>query len=168
MIWRNRVEDVRWKDIFTLTGSSIFYRDERKKLGFSSLTLVSDYQHLDELLARIAEHSEEFAHKEWEELQSRPVVRPWPRPQPPPQPEAGGKYRCPCCGYITLSERGAYEVCPVCYWVDDGQDDLDADVNRVIGPNHMSLELGRENYRKFGAIHKRALECVRPPLPEEM
>ncbi|MDQ2714504.1 MAG: hypothetical protein M3Z08_06330 [Chloroflexota bacterium] len=167
MLWRNRIEDVRWKDIFTLTGPSIFYRDERKRLGFSLLTLTSDYQRLDELLARIAEHSEEFAHEEWEDLQSRPVVgRSWPQPEP--QPEAGGKYRCPCCNFITLSARGAYAVCPVCYWQDDGQDNLDAGVNRLIGPNHMSLELGRENYRKFGAIHKRALECVRPPLPEEM
>ncbi|WP_198674015.1 CPCC family cysteine-rich protein [Chitinophaga alhagiae] len=26
---------------------------------------------------------------------------------------------CPCCGYITLSERGGYEICPICFWEDD-------------------------------------------------
>ncbi|MED5432082.1 MAG: CPCC family cysteine-rich protein [Pseudomonadota bacterium] len=34
---------------------------------------------------------------------------------------------CPCCGYPTLSERGRYEICGLCFWEDDGQDDDDAD-----------------------------------------
>ena len=42
--------------------------------------------------------------------------------------------RCPCCGCLTLGERGGYEICPVCFWEDDGQDDHDADVVRG-GPN---------------------------------
>src|SRR5688572_16464825 len=42
--------------------------------------------------------------------------------------------RCPCCGCKTLSQRIAFEICPVCYWEDDGQDDGDADENRG-GPN---------------------------------
>ena len=37
-----------------------------------------------------------------------------------------GPSPCPCCGYLTLDERGGYEICPVCYWEDDGQDDHDA------------------------------------------
>jgi len=28
-------------------------------------------------------------------------------------------YSCPCCGYLTLPERGAYDICPVCFWEDD-------------------------------------------------
>ncbi|MBW4608570.1 MAG: hypothetical protein KME22_15515 [Hassallia sp. WJT32-NPBG1] len=43
-------------------------------------------------------------------------------------------YHCPCCGYKTLSERGGYEICPVCFWEDDGQDEEDKDVIRG-GPN---------------------------------
>ena len=34
---------------------------------------------------------------------------------------------CPCCGFVTLPERGADDICPVCFWEDDGQDDHDAD-----------------------------------------
>jgi len=34
---------------------------------------------------------------------------------------------CPCCGSCTISERGDYEVCKVCWWEDDGQDNHDAD-----------------------------------------
>ncbi|MFF1770133.1 CPCC family cysteine-rich protein [Streptomyces sp. NPDC058249] len=33
-----------------------------------------------------------------------------------------GPYGCPCCGFLTLDERGSYEICPVCFWEDDGQD----------------------------------------------
>jgi hypothetical protein len=29
-------------------------------------------------------------------------------------------YACPCCGYKTLPDRGAYEWCPVCSWEDEG------------------------------------------------
>ena len=36
-------------------------------------------------------------------------------------------YRCPCCGFKTLYGRGHDEICPVCFWEDDGQDEQDAD-----------------------------------------
>ncbi len=32
-------------------------------------------------------------------------------------------YNCPCCNYPTLSERGAYHICYICLWEDDGQDE---------------------------------------------
>lgn len=40
-------------------------------------------------------------------------------------------YKCPCCGYNTLSEEynlskgTGYEICPFCGWEDDGTTDLD-------------------------------------------
>jgi hypothetical protein len=34
---------------------------------------------------------------------------------------------CPACGYPTLDERSAWEICAICWWEDDGQDDLEAD-----------------------------------------
>ena len=60
----------------------------------------------------------------------------------------GVRYTCPCCGYPTLSERGGYEICRLCDWEDDGQDDPDAD--KVYGgPNKgYSLTAARENFRK--------------------
>lgn len=33
-----------------------------------------------------------------------------------------GPHRCPCCGFLTLDERGTFEICPVCFWEDDGQE----------------------------------------------
>ena len=82
-------------------------------------------------------------------------------------PQEGVRYRCPCCHYKTLEERGGYYICPVCFWEDDGQDDEDADTRRAFSPNHMSLTQARENYRRFGACDERHLQHVRPPLPEE-
>lgn len=79
----------------------------------------------------------------------------------------GIRYRCPCCYFKTLEERGGYDICPVCFWEDDGQDDEDADTVRVISPNHMSLTQARDNYRRFGACEQRVIPSVRPPLPEE-
>ena len=76
--------------------------------------------------------------------------------------------RCPCCGFKTLSERGDYEICAVCFWEDDGQDDDDAD-DVLGGPNgSLSLTVGRANYQEFGASRRQDLPHVRPPLPEEM
>jgi Cysteine-rich CPCC len=76
--------------------------------------------------------------------------------------------RCPCCGCKTLSERGAFDICKVCYWEDDGQDDYDADLVRG-GPNGaLSLSAARANYREFGACEWRLVAHVRPPRPEEL
>ena len=43
-------------------------------------------------------------------------------------------FTCPGCGFPTLRERGAYEICAVCNWEDDDQDDEQADEIRG-GPN---------------------------------
>lgn len=65
-------------------------------------------------------------------------------------PAAGGPYSCPCCGHITLDERGVYEISDECGWEDDGQDDHDASVVRG-GPNGpQSLESAREAYTSGG------------------
>jgi hypothetical protein len=78
-----------------------------------------------------------------------------------------GPYRCPCCGYLTLSERGGYDICQVCYWEDDGQDDHDADDVRG-GPNYdLSLTTARANFARISACSERVLSHVRLPRPEE-
>jgi hypothetical protein len=82
-------------------------------------------------------------------------------------PERGEPYACPCCGYLTLDTRGNYEICNVCFWEDDGQDDHDADVVRG-GPNGpLSLTQARLNYAEIGACEPRMLRNVREPRPEE-
>lgn len=76
-------------------------------------------------------------------------------------------YRCPCCHYRTLYERGGFEICPVCYWEDDGQDDEDADTARG-GPNgSLSLAQARENYSQYEVCDLKFAEHVRPPRPSE-
>lgn len=80
---------------------------------------------------------------------------------------AAGPFRCPCCGRLTLNMRGWHDICPVCFWEDDGQDDHDAEVVRG-GPNGaLSLAQARANYREFGACERRFLDNVRPPQPGE-
>jgi len=76
--------------------------------------------------------------------------------------------RCPCCGCKTLATRGAYDICPVCFWEDDGQDDDDAD-ETLGGPNgDLSLTAGRANFRLFGASREQDLPHVRRPYPHEI
>jgi len=76
-------------------------------------------------------------------------------------------YRCPCCRSRTLGERGGFEICPVCFWEDDGQDDEDADSVRG-GPNgSLSLTQARENYARHGTCDPRFAENVRPPRADE-
>ena len=75
---------------------------------------------------------------------------------------------CPCCRHRTLHERSGYEICQVCYWEDDGQDDGDADEVRG-GPNGaLSLTQARANYRAFGAFDREWTQHVRRPRPEEL
>ena len=104
------------------------------------------------------------------------------------------KVRCLCCGYRTLDERGAYDICPVCFWEDEvylllekmkqtgefdstynhincddedynGEDILDF----ISSANHgLTLRQGRENYKKSGACCQEMLQYCRPPKKSEM
>ena len=83
------------------------------------------------------------------------------------RPPDGGPYPCPCCGFVTLPERGGYDICPVCFWEDDGQDEHDADRVRG-GPNYsLSLTEARRNFTRMGAVEERVLRFVRPPTDGE-
>ena len=82
--------------------------------------------------------------------------------------QQGISYHCPCCGYRTLQERGGYDICPVCFWEDDGQDNEGAEIVRG-GPNGaLSLIQARANFQEFGACDKQFMKNVRQPLPEGM
>ncbi len=77
-------------------------------------------------------------------------------------------FACPCCGYLTLGERGGFEICDVCFWEDDGQDDHDADIVRG-GPNgRHSLNDARRDFDLLGACDERHVYNVRPPEPDEV
>jgi hypothetical protein len=77
-------------------------------------------------------------------------------------------FRCPCCKFKTLCGRAQNEICKVCYWEDDGQDDHDANEVRG-GPNGtLSLSIARGNFTAFGAVDRKYLPNVRQPLPNEI
>jgi len=81
---------------------------------------------------------------------------------------ADGRYACPCCGYASLSDSGGFDICSICFWEDDGQDDHNADVVRG-GPNGSdSLTDARRNYLSIGACRKKDLAHVRPREANQM
>src|SRR6218665_918745 len=56
-------------------------------------------------------------------------------------------FLCPCCYFPTLTERQDFDICFLCDWEDDGQDDHNADMV-LGGPNHSySLTEARENFK---------------------
>jgi hypothetical protein len=78
------------------------------------------------------------------------------------------KALCPCCRFRTLPARAADDICPVCFWHDDGQDDPCAD-EVWGGPNGgLSLTAARANYRDFGACDRKSLVHARAPKPDEI
>jgi len=121
---------------------------------------------LVELTSRLAKGTKVYASKELcEELQHDWIHDYAARVNAPPR---NLPLRCPCCGCKTLSERVGFEICEVCFWEDDGQDDADADENRG-GPNgSLSLTQARINYREMGACEPDMLPNVRPPKPNEL
>lgn len=96
-----------------------------------------------------------------------------------------GKFACPCCGCLTLDERGGYDICPVCFWEDDAYIIIkDGEIKAVrvereisdeelldvpSGANHgLTLREGRDNYQRFGACEEDMKRHVRPPRKEEL
>lgn len=72
-----------------------------------------------------------------------------------PEPEL---LPCPCCSYRTLTRRGHYDLCPVCFWEDDGGNNP----SLYSSPNHMTLEEGRKNFARFGACSVEHVDHVDP------
>lgn len=85
------------------------------------------------------------------------------RPDPEYPKGKNGKFQCPCCHHFTLDEVAVYNICPVCFWEDDGTTG-----EHGFSPNGVSLEEARQNYQKFGADTERNIKHVRPPLTEEI
>ena len=72
------------------------------------------------------------------------------------------KISCPCCKNATLSERGAFETCVACEWIDTGQDDHNADA-KIPGPNPKSLTEARRLF--FEKIWDRAVREKQKQTP---
>lgn len=72
------------------------------------------------------------------------------------------RVQCPCCDYIALADRGSYQICPVCFWEDDGLDIDEPDLSS--GPNHgLTLRAGRRNFQAFGACEPAMAKHVLTP-----
>lgn len=75
-------------------------------------------------------------------------------------------YPCPCCGHRVLdSMPGSYEICPVCFWEDDGIQFRWPTTS--VGANRVSLIEAQLNYRTFGACDEHGRQYVRPPAEDE-
>lgn len=94
------------------------------------------------------------------------------------------KYRCLCCGYLTLETRAEFDICPVCFWEDDVyititdneiitlyQDkDLNSDELLNIfsyANNGLTLKEARQNFKDFGACELSMKSHVRKPKSNE-
>ncbi|WP_333756033.1 CPCC family cysteine-rich protein [Streptomyces sp. IBSBF 3352] len=69
-------------------------------------------------------------------------------------------YPCPCCGHRVLDAPGSYEICPVCFWEDDGVQFRWPTV--AGGANQVSLIDAQRNYQDFGACDEHGRQFVRP------
>ena len=78
------------------------------------------------------------------------------------------KYKCPCCGYYTLSEKagGTFEICPVCFWEDDRIQLEHPDL--AGGANGISLNEARDQFRLCGASREDLRPYVRAPKKSEL
>ena len=76
-----------------------------------------------------------------------------------------GSEPCPCCGRRTLDERGGYDICRVCWWEDDGQDNSEADLVWG-GPNSdLSLTQARANVLLRGIFDPRRTDLRKSQDP---
>lgn len=55
--------------------------------------------------------------------------------------EINSKLKCPCCDFYSLYNWSEYEVCPICYWEDDGSKD-----NNYSSANKSTLKEYRVNF----------------------
>jgi len=77
------------------------------------------------------------------------------------------KYKCACCGYYTFEENLLImqDICPVCFWQNNASQNLDPTFRG--GPNKVTLNEARKNFKLFGAKNEKSLKHVRKPLEDE-
>lgn len=85
-----------------------------------------------------------------------------------PYDEVRGDSPCPCCGYMTIPNKGdalAY-ICPVCMWEIDlfiSSEDEPSDLN-----HGLTLIQARDNYNYYGAVLPHLKQYCRQPYQHEL
>jgi hypothetical protein len=74
---------------------------------------------------------------------------------------------CPCCDFRTLREDLGSQICPVCFWEDDGRRDIDPAAHRGGPHNLVTLHDARFNFSELGASDLLWIGEVRSPTPNE-
>ncbi len=78
------------------------------------------------------------------------------------QVQEGVRATCPSCGYPTINGRGAFDICPLCGWEDDGQDDAErgpsgsprpADVVGGVNSDYALTE-ARRNFAEYVTMYR--------------
>lgn len=71
---------------------------------------------------------------------------------------AGLLNTCPACGYPTLESRAYFEMCTICSWEDDAQDDKDAD--EVFGGPNSDYSLTEYRIKVLGRLDEIATQAT--------
>ena len=74
-------------------------------------------------------------------------------------PQDASLLPCPCCGYRTIEDPCGWDICRVCWWQDDGQDNEDANEPYGGANCELSLTEARINFLTIGIS-----EADRPDL----
>jgi hypothetical protein len=56
------------------------------------------------------------------------------------------KNTCPACGYMTLPARASFDICPICFWEDDGQDDPEEEKEGNTNPSSLKEYRGETQH----------------------
>jgi hypothetical protein len=67
---------------------------------------------------------------------------------------------CPCCGWRTIEKRYDFEICTVCWWEDDGQDN-DQTESMIGSPNDgLSITNARLNVIRYGIYNSERKDLI--------
>lgn len=77
------------------------------------------------------------------------------------------RQKCPCCGFPTIVDLGIYDICELCNWEDDGQNEETlGDITG--GPNgDYSLLEARKNFEDHLTMYRKG-DILYPDTPKEI
>ena len=75
------------------------------------------------------------------------------------------KYQCPICGNYTLDVKNEYDICPVCFWEDDGSEEYP---DEDYGVNRISFIDAKKLWNENAYIDKSNKKYIRKPLGIEL